>query len=122
MNSSNLQAKLLTDIVKQDIFVLIGLEDLEDTEKEKLRGQFTDIISKNAFTRLTDDLERGKLLDKFEQLEGEQEIEEFLNSNNIDINQYFIEEGIRLKVQLKTMKDLISVGVKPTANKNSEES
>lgn len=117
MDSSNAKATLASDIMQKDIFDLIGLSDLDEAKKDGLREKFTTTIENNVFASLTNDLVDAKLLGDFEKLKTDKEYEKFFKEHNIDMEQYFIEEALRLKAQLKTASDLINAGVKLNAKK-----
>jgi len=119
MDSSNVKQKFVSDLLEKDIFELIDLKDLDEANKEKLRVKFTKIIEDNVFANLTNDLIEMKLFDKFQTLDSDEDYDIFFKENNIDMQQYFIEEGLRLKAQLKIVSDLINVGVKPQIKENS---
>ena len=88
-------------ILNEDLFELLGLEGLSDTEKEGLLTAMNDTIQARLFLSITEELSPADrtIMDG---LNGE-DLAKFLESKEIDVFGRLIEEAIQYRLELATI-------------------
>ena len=90
------------DIVNKGIVELMGLMDLPEEKKDKIRQAAQDTIQGRALARVFDNLDENEQ-QKFKQLleqSDDTKIEEYLKTKNIDMGKITIEETLLYKLQM----------------------
>ena len=116
---SQISDEEIEKFLQSDIIDLMGLSNIDEEEKTKLRDTILDTIKNRVFKRLIEELKSHHLLKDFEEIVDEDESEAFLKKHEIDVEAMFIEEAIYYKAQLKSVADLTLKGVPAKAPKES---
>ncbi len=91
-----------SDLISEDIFKLVGLESMNEAEKQRLYGQFEETIRNRVIARLFDKLtdEQAEEFAKFAQSKDSAGMTNFLQSINIDLQLMMAQEAIIYKSEL----------------------
>jgi hypothetical protein len=103
---------IVSDIISKDIIDLLDLGNLPQEKQEEYRKLATQTVCNRAFSRLTDLLEEKGLLDEYQKVpEDDRSVREFLTKNEIDLDNLVAEEAVTYKAQMKTLNDVLNVGI-----------
>lgn len=90
------------DLIEHDIFELLGLKNIPETQKEELMSQIIEGVESRVVLRIDDLLDEADR-DKFGQIldQGDdQAITDFLQSKNINVGQLAAEEALLIKSEI----------------------
>jgi hypothetical protein len=117
MSSDKVNQNEIDDLVNKDIIELLDLKNLDEKKQNELREKILETVQSRVFTRIIQDIESLGKLSEYDQINDDNAIEKFFIDNNINLEEYFVEEVFLIKSQLKTSADLIDYGLIVKAGK-----
>lgn len=119
-NSSSQNNDKYQDIVTNDIFSLMGFQDLDQEKKDELAKKMIETINARVINRLDNMLkenEMKKFLD-FMDKENIDEANQFLSDKNINMDELIAEETLAYKLQMTKQAEFMKkTSKKDTPNK-----
>jgi len=96
----------LNRLVTEDIFSLLGLQELPDAEKETLLASMEQTVLARVYGAICDELESNEL-NELDGLHGEPLMQYFANKG-FDIPQMMVDESVRYRMELATTFQLMT--------------
>lgn len=117
MTDQTSEDSIIKDVIEKDIIDLLELSNLPKEKQDEYRKIAADTIYDRAFTRITEELESLGAFDEFqEKANDEKLLKEFLSSHGIELEKVLLEETVAYKAQMKTISDLMKIGVQTNIN------
>ena len=93
------------DLIKQDLFKLLGLEAISDTEKAALYQKVLTTIQNRVIAQLMDKFsdDDAEEFGKYAEANDQDGLSQFLKERNIDILDLMVKEALVYKAELVTL-------------------
>jgi hypothetical protein len=90
------------DIIKKDVLELMGFTTLTQEKKDELHKKIEEAVRNRVAARVFDELseEDRKQYEKLTDEEKFKEANDFLKSKSIDVDSWFVQEAIAMKLEL----------------------
>lgn len=97
------------DLIREDIFALTGLQDLDDEKKAEVFQKAYETIMNRILLRVADQIDENKL-DEFKKILEENDssaAQSFLTQNGVDIDQLTAEETLAYKAEMTSLTETL---------------
>lgn len=101
MTQIKISQKEINDLADKDILEIIGLGNLDEEKKQKLRGKILETVQNRVFKRIIELLEKKGKISEYENIVDDKSVEDFFRDNGINYEAIFLEEALFYKSQLK---------------------